>query len=87
MSQIVFNSREELNAYIQGIIDTKLSGGKKQRFITRPEIMEEIGRSGYDNFLNYLRKSGAMPIKNRGRNSKVRVLRTQYEDFLQSLSA
>jgi hypothetical protein len=55
---------------------------KSTRFITRQEIISEIGRIRYERAIESKKLS---PYKFGGRNCKVRIDRNQYEGYLKTL--
>jgi hypothetical protein len=55
---------------------------KSTRFITRQEIISEIGRIRYERAIEVKKLT---PYKSGGRNCKVRIDRNEYERYLTSL--
>ena len=56
--------------------------GKETKFITRQEIIKEIGITAYSAGVE---KGYLTPIKNGARNSKVRIDRKEYKAYLEYL--
>lgn len=77
---------EHLAAYINSLIDIKIAkimDDVKPRFVTRQQIIQEIGRKGYE---EGIRTGRLTPLAVSGRNSKIRINRREYEAYLTFLS-
>jgi len=48
-------------------------------FLTRKEIIKMVGRNNYD---NAVRNGQLIPQKNKGKNSKIFVPRSQFDDYI-----
>ncbi len=56
---------------------------KSVRFITRQQIISEIGRSSFQRAVECKK---LIPYKADGRNCKVRIDRREYEEYLKTLT-
>ena len=55
--------------------------GTLSPYITRQEIIKQIGRTDYENAI----ENGQLtPIKNKGRNARVSVLRGEFDRYVMS---
>ncbi len=70
----------DLNTIIEEIVERITA--PKGRFVTRGEIVSEIGRAEYD---RAIRKGRLTKIKGQGRTGRVKVSRKEYEQFLNTL--
>ena len=54
----------------------------KGRFVTRGEIVSEIGRAEYD---RAVRKGHLTKIKGQGRTGRIKISRKEYEQYIKEL--
>lgn len=55
----------------------------KSKFVTRQEIISDIGRAEYD---EAIRKGKLTKLKGKGRTGRVKINRKEYESYINSLS-